>query len=331
MVITMSKKILEVDDLRTYFYTKEGIVKAVDGVSFDVGREETLAIVGESGSGKTVTALSILRVIPPTGKISAKKIVFNGENLLDKTEEEMQRIRGKEMAIVFQDPTSSFNPVLTIERQLTEIIMHHNNVSKEEAKKKAVELLKIVGIPDAEMRIKEYPHQFSGGMKQRVAIARALSCEPKLLFADEPTTALDVTIQAEVLGLIKDLKKKFGMSVVMITHDMGIVAEIADRVVVLYSGKVCEIAETEELFTHPRHPYTYALLQAAPRVDVHRRPEAIPGEIPNPINPPTGCRFHPRDKYAIDICAQREPVLEEVKPGHYVACHRWREINLTVR
>jgi oligopeptide/dipeptide ABC transporter ATP-binding protein len=320
--------LLNIEGLKTHFFTEAGIVKAVDGISFNLKKGESLGLVGESGSGKTVTALSVLRIVPKPGKITDGKIEFNDENLLKKTEEEMQRIRGSEIAIIFQDPSSSLNPVYTVEAQLRDVIMAHQTVSKTEARKKAIEILEVVGIPDAETRMREYPHQFSGGMKQRVAVARALACEPTLLFADEPTTNLDVTIQAQVLNLLNDLKKKFGMSLVMITHDMGIIAEMTTRIVVLYAGRVCEIAKTHDLFERPRHPYTEALLAAVPRLDMRKTLRIIPGNIPNLIEPPSGCRFHPRCQYAKKACKEDIPVLEEIEPGHFVACHEWRNISL---
>jgi oligopeptide/dipeptide ABC transporter ATP-binding protein len=324
----MEQILLRIDGLRTHFFTEAGVVKAVDGVSFNLRKGESLGLVGESGSGKTVTALSVLRIVPKPGKIVDGTIEFNGENLLEKSEKEMQIIRGTQIAIIFQDPSSSLNPVYNVETQLRDILMAHRQLSKEDCRKKAVELLNLVGIPDAEMRMHEYPHQFSGGMKQRVAIARALALEPMLLFADEPTTALDVTIQAQVLDLLDDLKKRLGMSLVMITHDMGIIAKMTTRVVVLYAGQVCEIARTPDLYEHPKHPYTEALLAAVPRLDRRKTLSVIPGNIPNLIWPPTGCRFHPRCKYAKEKCEDIIPELEEVEPEHFVACHEWRNIEL---
>jgi oligopeptide/dipeptide ABC transporter ATP-binding protein len=324
----MAENILNIEGLKTYFFTEAGIVKAVDNVSFNLKKGESLGLVGESGSGKTVTALSVLRIVPRPGRIIDGKVEFNGEDLLKKTEEEMQRIRGSEIAITFQDPSSSLNPVFNVETQLREVIVEHQTVPKTETRKKVIELLEMVDLPEAETRMREYPHQFSGGMKQRVAIARALACEPKLLFADEPTTNLDVTIQAQVLNLLNDLKKKFGMSLVMITHDMGVIAEMTTRIVVLYAGRVCEIAKTYDLFEHPRHPYTEALLAAVPRLDMRKTLRVIPGNIPNLIEPPSGCRFHPRCDYAKKICKEKIPVLEEIEPGHFVACHEWRNIRL---
>ncbi len=324
----MTENLLNVEGLKTYFFTEAGIVKAVDNISFSLKKGESLGLVGESGSGKTVTALSILRIVPKPGRIIDGRIEFNGENLLKKTEKEMQNIRGSEIAIIFQDPSSSLNPVYNVETQLRDVIMAHQKVSKTEAKQKVIELMGVVGIPEAKTRMSEYPHQFSGGMKQRVAIARALACKPKLLFADEPTTNLDVTIQAQILDLLSDLKRKFGMSLVMITHDMGIIAEMTSRIVVLYAGQICEIAKTYGLFTHPRHPYTEALLAAVPRLDLRKTLRVIPGNIPNLIEPPTGCRFHPRCKYATSICKKVIPVLEQVELEHFVACHEWRNVEL---
>jgi oligopeptide/dipeptide ABC transporter ATP-binding protein len=324
----VSENILEVNGLKTYFYTEAGVVLAVDGVSFNVIRGETLGLVGESGSGKTVTALSILRLVPRPGRIIEGKITFQGEDILQKTEEEMREIRGEKIAIIFQDPISSLNPVFTVESQLGDIINTHQKLSQEEVRERISQILKMVGIPEPDFRMREYPHQFSGGMKQRVAVARALACEPALLFADEPTTNLDVTIQAQVLDLMKDLKTKLGMSMVMITHDMGIIADITSRVVVLYAGRVCEIAPTPILYDRPRHPYTEALLAAVPRIDQKKKLALIPGNIPNLITPPSGCRFHPRCPYAQDICKEKVPDLEEVEPGHFVACHEWENLSL---
>ena len=324
----MTEELLRIEGLKTYFSTEAGIVKAVDGMSFEVKKGETLGLVGESGSGKTVTALSILRIVPKPGKIVEGKIIFKGENLLNKSEKEMQSIRGKEIAIIFQDPSSSLNPVYNVETQLRDVLSAHESISKENCRAKIIELMNLVGIPEAEIRMREFPHQFSGGMKQRVAIARALALQPTLLFADEPTTALDVTIQAQVLELLEDLKKRMGMSLVMITHDMGIIAKMTTRVVVMYAGNVCEIAKTEDLYEQPRHPYTALLLAAVPRLDRKKTLSIIPGNIPNLIEPPSGCRFHPRCKYAKEKCSEAPPVLEQVEPEHFVACYEWKNISL---
>ncbi len=324
----MTGTILNIEGLKTHFFTEAGIVKAVDGVSFNLKNGESLGLVGESGSGKTVTALSVLRIVPKPGKIVEGKVDFNGENLLKKSESDMQAIRGSEISIIFQDPSSSLNPVFNVETQLVDVIKAHLDISKTEARERAIELLEVVGIPEAETRMREYPHQFSGGMKQRVAFARALACEPTLLFADEPTTNLDVTIQAQVLNLLDSLKEKFGMSLVMITHDMGIIAQMTTRIVVLYAGRVCEIAQTTDLFYRPRHPYTEALLAAVPRLDMRKTLRIIPGSIPNLIDPPSGCRFHPRCNYATQTCEEVVPIVEETESGHFVSCHEWGNISL---
>jgi oligopeptide/dipeptide ABC transporter ATP-binding protein len=324
----MASNLLEINDLRTYFFTEAGVVKAVDGISVTAKESRTIGLVGESGSGKTVTALSALRVVPRPGRIVGGSIRFDGEDLLAKSEEEMRKFRGPKMAVVFQDPTTSLNPVYTVEKQLADILMLHMDMTKQEASRSALRLLERVGIPEPERRLRAYPHELSGGMKQRVAIARALSCEPRLLFADEPTTNLDVTIQAQVLELMKQLQKDLKMSMVMITHDMGIIADMAERVTVLYAGRVMEEADTTMLFTSPKHPYTEALLKAVPSVAETRTLEVIPGNIPNLIEVPSGCVFHPRCKYAKDICMKEIPSLEKADEGHYVACHRWRELKL---
>jgi peptide/nickel transport system ATP-binding protein len=324
----MSETILRIEELKTYFFTEAGIVKAVDGVSFEIRKGESLGLVGESGSGKTVTAFSVLGIVPKPGKIVGGKIVFKGDNLVGKTEKQLLPLRGKEIAVIFQDPSSSLNPLYKVETQIKDVLLAHKKMTEEECRKRVLELLTLVGIPDPETRMLEFPHQFSGGMKQRVAIARALALQPTLLFADEPTTALDVTIQAQVLDLLEDLKRKLGMSLVMITHDMGIIAKMTTRVVVMYAGRVCEIAKTEDLYEQPRHPYTATLLAAVPRLDRKKTLSIIPGNIPNLIEPPSGCRFHPRCKYADTKCEQDQPKMEEVGPDHFVACYRWKELVL---
>ncbi len=327
----MNNKLLEINDLHTFFFTEAGVVKAVNGVSVEAEMGRTIGIVGESGSGKTITALSALRVVPQPGRIVSGTIRFDGEDILAKPEEEMRKLRGPKMAIVFQDPTTSLNPVYTVGKQLTDIITLHRKITKSEAEERASRLLDVVGIPEPRKRLKAYPHELSGGMKQRVAIARALSCEPKLLFADEPTTNLDVTIQAQVLDLLRQLQKEFKTTLVMITHDMGIIAYMTERVSVLYAGKVMEEADTVTIFNDPRHPYTEALLKAVPSVALTRKLEVIPGNIPNLIEPPSGCVFHPRCKYMKDICSKELPILETVEEGHRVACLRWRELSLEGR
>ncbi|MCW4039679.1 MAG: ABC transporter ATP-binding protein [Candidatus Bathyarchaeota archaeon] len=324
----MTDTLLNIEGLKTHFFTEAGVVQAVDGITFKIKKGETLGLVGESGSGKTVTALSVLGIVPKPGQIVEGKIEFNGEDLLTKTDKEMQKLRGGEFSIIFQDPSSSLNPVFNVETQIRDVIMEHQNVTKEEAIKKVIELLDMVGIPEGEARMHEYPHQFSGGMKQRVAIARALACTPTLLFADESTTNLDVTIQAQVLTLLNNMKKNFGMSLVMITHDMGVIAEMTSRIVVIYAGRVCEIATTYEIFENPKHPYTEALLAAVPRLDMRKTLRVIPGNIPNLIDPPTGCRFHPRCQYAQQICKKQIPPLESIETERSVACHEWQNIVL---
>ncbi len=324
----MAKELLRIEDLTTYFYTWAGVVKAVDGVGLKINEGETLGLVGESGSGKSVTALSILGIVPRPGKIISGKIIYKGENLLDKKENDMQKIRGKEIAYIFQDPATSLNPVFTIASQLVEVIQRHQKVTKQEALAKAVELFKLVEIPDPEIKIHNYPHQLSGGMKQRMAVARALSCKPNLLLADEPTTALDVTIQAQILDLLKNLKQKLGMAMILITHDMGVVAGVADRITVLYAGRVCESASTRTIFYNPLHPYTRALLEAVPSLALRRdKLKVIPGAIPNLIEPPSGCRFNPRCEFAKQgICTETVPPLVEMEPDHFVACARAGDI-----
>jgi peptide/nickel transport system ATP-binding protein len=324
----MTDPILVVDDLRTYFYTEAGVVKAVDGVSFTVNRGEPLGLVGESGSGKTVTALSVLRVIPRPGKIVSGKITFAGEDLLAKKESEMRAIRGNKIGYVSQDPNSSLDPLFSIGNQLAEVIRAHEEVTREEANERVIKLLKLVKIPEPEKRLGAFPHELSGGMRQRIAIARALAGAPDLLIADEPTTNLDVTIQAQVLELLKTLKKDLGMTLILVTHDMGIMAEMVTRTVVFYAGRVAEESDIRDTFRSPKHPYTAALLNSVPRVDRRRDLTSIPGNIPNLITPPTGCRYHPRCSFMVDKCAAVVPELEPCGDNRMVSCHRWKEIQL---
>jgi peptide/nickel transport system ATP-binding protein len=321
---------LDIKGLKTYFFTEAGVVKAVDGIDFQVGKDESVGLVGESGSGKTVTGLSVFRIVPQPGKIVSGSITFEGEDLLKKSESEMRKIRGRKISMTFQDPTTSLDPLYPVGDQLAEVIREHQNeLSYKEAWEKATKLLELVRISEPSIRVKEYPHELSGGMKQRIAIARALASEPSLLFADEPTTNLDVTVQAQVLELIKELRERQKMSLVMITHDMGIVAEMTQRVQVLYAGMVAEVGETHSLFKNPQHPYTEALLQAVPRIDKRKELRVIPGNIPNLINPPTGCRFHPRCPYAKEMCKEKTPLLELTDRDHLVACHFWRDLSLS--
>src|SRR5918996_1374312 len=316
--------LLEIDNLKTHFFTREGVVQAVDGVSFQVEKGKTLGIVGESGCGKSVTALSIMGLIPkPPAKIVEGSVVFEGNDLTKYSERRLEDVRGRQIAMIFQDPMTSLNPTFRIGTQITETLHRHFDISKGAARKRAVELLEEVGIPRAAERLDDYPHQFSGGMRQRVMIAIALSCDPKLLIADEPTTALDVTVQAQVLDLLEDLRDQHEMAMIIITHDMGVVAEAADEIVVMYAGQIVEQASVQALFDRPEHPYTEALLGALPQLEGDgvrqgRRP-AIPGRPPDLRDPPAACRFAGRCKYAGgDACTTRMPELREIRPGHFV-------------
>jgi oligopeptide/dipeptide ABC transporter ATP-binding protein len=315
-------KLLEVKNLATYFFTPEGVVKAVDDVSYDIEEGEILALVGESGCGKSVSALSLMRLIQNPGKNVAGEVMFDGKDILSLEEPEMRGIRGKDMSMIFQEPMTSLNPVLTIGIQLTEALELHEGLNKKDAVIKAGELLLLVGIPEGDKRLKDYPHQFSGGMRQRVMIAMALSCNPKLLIADEPTTALDVTIQAQILELIQRLGKEFGTSVLIITHNLGVVARYADRVNVMYAGKIIERGTAKEIYGNPKHPYTIGLLASVPRLDEPRKTqlEPIEGLPPDLIELPLGCSFRARCKFAIDKCATEIPPLVEVADGHTAAC-----------
>ena len=322
----MAERLLDVKNLKTYFFTDEGVVRAVDGVDLYIDKGETLGVVGESGCGKSVTALSIMKLIPqPPGKIVEGEILYNGTDLVKMPANRLRKIRGKEISMVFQEPMTSLNPVFTCGEQIAEALRLHEGLGRRDAMDKTVEMLKIVHIPNAERRVKEYPHQLSGGMRQRVMIAMALSCSPNLLIADEPTTALDVTIQAQILELLNELKSKLRMAVMLITHDMGVIAETAQRVVVMYAAKVAEEAPVGDLFKEPLHPYTQGLLRSIPRIDLaateHLRLETIPGTVPTlrgDIAP--GCRFAPRCPFVKSVCTEKDPVLKEVKPGHKVSC-----------
>ena len=321
--------LLEVDDLKTYFYTRDGIVRAVDGVSFSVYPAETLAVVGESGCGKSVTSLSILRLIAsPPGRIVGGHLKFGGRDLLALSEDEMRDVRGNEISMIFQEPMTSLNPVMTIGRQISEALILHRNMDKKAALTRAVEMLDLVRIPEPAQRAKEYPHQLSGGMRQRAMIAMALACNPKVLIADEPTTALDVTIQAQILELIVELQREFGAAVILITHDLGVVAETARRVIVMYAGRKVEEAEVGELFARPLHPYTRGLMASIPRLDLLRgenrntteRLQEIPGIVPPLFALPEGCAFAPRCSKADDKCRSARPDYQQKKPGHWAAC-----------
>jgi peptide/nickel transport system ATP-binding protein len=327
--------LLAVDDLRTHFFTRRGVVKAVDGVSFAVAAGETLAIVGESGCGKSVTALSLMRLVPdPPGRIVGGSVRLAGVDLVALDEETMRDVRGKDVAMIFQEPMTSLNPVLTVGSQISEILLLHEELTRREAWNKAVEMLRLVRIPEPEQRAKAYPHQLSGGMRQRAMIAMALACNPKVLIADEPTTALDVTIQAQILAIILDLQRRLGTAVILITHDLGVVAETAQRVIVMYAGRKVEEASVDDLFAHPQHPYTHGLMASIPRLAVMlgsgetapERLQEIPGMVPALSDLPAGCIFAPRCAYAQDRCLQAFPAYEEKKPGHWAACWRSHEI-----
>ncbi|HOX39447.1 MAG TPA: ABC transporter ATP-binding protein [Candidatus Brocadiia bacterium] len=316
------RPLLAVRDLRTHFFTERGVARAVDGVSFEVFPGETLGVVGESGCGKSVTALSILRLVTPPGRITGGTITLDGQELTALLESEMRRVRGRKAAMIFQEPQSSLNPVFSIGFQITEAIRLHQKVTRTEAEELAIEMLGRVAIPDPAKRIGEYPHQLSGGMKQRAMIAMALSCRPSLLIADEPTTALDVTIQAQILNLLQELREQLGMSVMLITHNLGIVAQIARRVMVMYAGKVVETASTESVFHKPLHPYTVGLFRSLPKLGRKSQKLApIPGEVPNPLDAPPGCRFQPRCGLCVERCRAEEPKLRILGEGHSVACH----------
>jgi peptide/nickel transport system ATP-binding protein len=332
---TEAATLLEVADLRTYFFLRGGILKAVDGVSFALKPHETLAIVGESGCGKSMTALSLMRLIPdPPGRIVGGSVQLEGRDLLALDERAMRGVRGKDISMIFQEPMTSLNPVMTIGNQIAEALLLHEGLSRPDALKRAVEILKLVRIPEPEQRLKEYPHQLSGGMRQRVMIAMALACNPKVLLADEPTTALDVTIQAQILDIILDLQKKLGTAVILITHDLGVVAETAQRVIVMYAGRKVEEALVGELFARPLHPYTHGLMASIPRLELmrggtgetKRRLEEIKGIVPALTNLPAGCTFAPRCPFAIDKCRRDFPPYEEKRPGHWAACWRSHEI-----
>ena len=318
------KPLLEVKALSTSFFTEAGEVRAVDGVSFSVEPGKLLGIVGESGSGKSACMLSIMRLLPETAKIVGGEVIFEDKDLLKLSEPEMRHVRGARIAMIFQEPMTSLNPVFTIGSQIGEAVRLHQHTNRAETRNRTIEALRMVGIADPDRRIDDYPHQLSGGMRQRVMIAMALSCNPRLLIADEPTTALDVTIQAQILDLIRELQVRLGLAVILVTHDLGIVSEYADDVTILYAARVMEQAPSAELFRNPLNPYTRGLLESIPGIDgaKHHRLQAIPGTIPSALNPPAGCRFHPRCSRAIPQCSAAEPPLERKGPDHYVACIR---------
>ena len=314
--------LLEVRNLRTHFFTEDGVVPAVDGVDFSLKPGQTLGIVGESGCGKSITSMSVMRLIPnPPGKIVEGEIIFDKKDLLNLSDAEMRRIRGNEISMIFQEPMTSLNPVFTIGSQIMEAIMLHQKLDKKAAREKCIEMLKLVGIPRADEVVDDYPHQFSGGMRQRVMIAMALSCNPKLLIADEPTTALDVTIQAQILELMKELKEKLNTAIMLITHDLGVVAEMADHIIVMYAGRVVEEGTALDIFDDPKHPYTIGLLNSKPNLNrTSTRLDVIPGSVPNPLAIPDGCAFNPRCPHAMDICGNKMPHLDNIAQGRKVRC-----------
>ena len=329
MATVDEEKILEIKDLRTYFYTEDGEVRAVDGLRYDVKKGESVGLVGESACGKSVSALSIMRLIPyPPGIIVGGEVTFKGQDLLQVSEAEMRHIRGNRIAMIFQEPMTSLNPVLSIRRQLSESLELHREMDKKTAAEEAVKLLQLVGMPDAETRVGDYPHQFSGGMQQRIMIAMALSCNPELLIADEPTTSVDVTVQAQLLELIDNLRTQFGTSVIIITHNLGVVARYSDRVNVMYAGRLVETAPTDVLYGEPKHPYTIGLLASVPRLDLARKRKlsVIDGLPPHLAHLPKGCAFCARCYLAIDRCREEKPELEEVGENHYSACFRSGEV-----
>ena len=318
----MASPILQVKDLRTEFTTHDGVVRAVDGVSFDLYPGESLGIVGESGSGKSVTALSLLRLVPSPGRVVGGQVLFHNDDLLQLSDEDMREIRGRDIAMIFQDPQSSLNPVLRTGFQIAEAMLAHQRATRAQSLRRAVELLKRVRIPAAESRARDYPHQLSGGMRQRAMIAMGLANAPAILIADEPTTALDVTVQAQILELLADLNQELGAAVVMITHNMGVVAGLCTRVIVMYAGKIVEQGPVEQIFENPQHPYTWSLLKSIPRVDSlrHERLRSIEGIAPDLLRPPRGCRFHPRCPFRVEKCFSEEPSLKEVKPDQLASC-----------
>lgn len=318
--------LLDVRDLKTFFFTRRGVVKVLDGLSFQVGKAEILGLVGESGSGKSVTGFSIMRLLRFPGRIVEGDITFAGQELTQLSEEEMAGLRGREISMVFQNPRSSLNPVLSVGKQISAVLHHRRGLSGKQAREETVRLLRSVDIPEPERRMRSYPHQLSGGMAQRVMIAIALSCNPKLLIADEPTTGLDVTIEYQILQLLKEMRDVTGASIIMITHDLNMAGEICDRIAVMYAGEIVESAPVQEFFSAPRHPYTIGLLASRPQLAVEEDIPTIPGSVPDLFSPPVGCRFNPRCRWAVKLCTESSPKSMSVGPDHHVSCHRWKEV-----
>jgi peptide/nickel transport system ATP-binding protein len=319
------ESVLRIESLRVRFYTQGVVVKAVDGIDLDIRSSEIFGLVGESGSGKSVTALSIMRLISPPGLVESGRVMFKGTDLLQLSETEMRKVRGDKISMIFQDPAAFLNPIMKVGMQIAEPLALHLRLGRSDARKRVLELLELVGMPDPQQRVDEYPQQLSGGMKQRVLIATALACEPDILIADEPTTALDVTIQAQILGLLRDLQSSFGTSIILITHDLGVIAEMCHRVAVMYAGQVVEVADTEALLTDPQHPYTAALMESLPQLGQRKeRLRVIPGSVPSAVNPPSGCRFHPRCSRAEEVCTDEVPPLVRLTNGRWAACHQCR-------
>ncbi len=319
----LQESILGLENLRTCFYTQGAVVRAVDGISLEIRSGEIFGLVGESGSGKSVTALSIMRLISSPGEITEGRIIFRGVDLVELSEEEMRRVRGDKISMIFQDPTAFLNPIMKVGKQIAEPLTLHRGLGGSAARSTVLELMGLVGIPDPEQRIDDYPHQLSGGMRQRILIASALACQPDILIADEPTTALDVTIQAQILDLLRELQRELGSSILLITHDLGVIAEMCDRVAVMYGGHIMEVAETESVLGAPQHPYTAALLESLPQLSQSKeRLQVIPGNVPSAVTPPPGCRFHPRCSYTEAVCIEKMPSLVQLADGRQVACHR---------
>ncbi|MEA2595999.1 MAG: oligopeptide transport system ATP-binding protein, partial [Thermomicrobiales bacterium] len=321
-----TERLLEVRDLKTHFFTRKGVAKVLDGLSFHVGKGEIVGLVGESGSGKSVTGFSIVQLLKHPGRIVGGEVVFEGRDLTKLSEEEIQEIRGKQVSMIFQNPRSSLNPVISIGEQISQVLRYRRGMSKSEAWQAAIDLLRTVHIPEPERRMRSFPHQMSGGMAQRVMIAMAISCSPKLLIADEPTTGLDVTIEYQIIQLLKEMRDLTGTSVIVITHDLNMAAEVCDRIMVMYAGRIVEEAPIKDFFTTPRHPYTVGLLASRPSLAVDADIPTIPGNVPDLIMRPSGCPFHPRCRWATDVCREQDPAFREIAPAHFAACHHVEEV-----